>query len=236
MTTSKFKILVNLSRQLLPTGRAFRMFKDSDMEALFRALSRSEADAYDVAVSIKNSMFPDNDQFTADDATDWERRLGMANNPLTDLELRKMAIQRKMAAPGRNPAKGHYLWIQQQLQDAGFNVYVYENMFPAYPSGWTTVQPGDINPAILSEAQFGDIQFGDFQFGYYINHLIVKSLDNSEDVGFDLGSGLESTFFIGGSPLGTYATIPATREKEFRQLVLTLKQVQNIAILFITYT
>jgi hypothetical protein len=233
---SRFKQLVQLSSQLLPRGRAFRMFSDSSWESLFRALSRSEAEAYEVATSTFNSMFPDNDQFTADDATDWERRLGMTSNPLNPLATRKLAIRRKMAAPGQNPARGHYLFIQKQLQDAGFPVYVYENIFPAYPSGYTTVQPGDLNPAVLEVVDYDDIQYGDSDYDAYCNHVIAKSLINDDDIRFDVGVDLSATFFIGGSPLGTMASIPAIRETEFRQLVLQLKQLQNVAFLFIQYT
>lgn len=229
--------LVKLSRQLLPTGRAFRMYAASNMERLYKAFSRTEAAAYRCVTSILYSILPDNDQFTEDDATDWERRLGLVSNPLVPLVDRKAAILRKMQAPGLNPARGHYLWIQQQLQDAGFDVYVYENIFPVYPTGYTTVNPADLDPGILSDVQQGDFQEGDFQQGGYINHMVVNSIENSIDIHFDIGAGLSATFFIGAGPntLGVSANVLATREKEFRQLITNLKQTQNVAILFIDY-
>lgn len=220
----------------MPTGRVWKMPYASNLRRLFRTLSKREAQFKLDAQSTLDSILPDNDRFTEDDATDWERRLGMINGSANPLSVRKLAIRRKMAAPGVNPAKGHYLWIQQQLQDAGFPVYLYENIFPVYPTGYTTMNPADFNPNILSVTRYGNTNYGQKKYGKYINHLVVNSLENSEDIGFNIGANLRATFFIGGSPIGTYAVIPATREKEFRQLILNLKQVQNVAILFITYT
>jgi hypothetical protein len=215
---------VALSAQLHPTGRAFRMHPGGNRERLYKALARTEREMWDTATNILDVLLPDNDRFTTEDAADWERRLGMISNPDLDLEVRKMAIARKMSAPGSNPARGHYLWIQQQLQNAGFPVYVYENI-PA-------TNPAVINPLILSESQHGDTRYHGMQ-SHYINHIVVNSLDNVTDINFDIGSSLRSTFFIGGNPLGTYANVPAAREKEFRQLILNLKQSQNAAILFV---
>lgn len=229
--------IVKLSKQLLPTGRAFRMYFDSNLEKLYKALAITEGTAYRAATSVLDAVLPDNERFTADDATDWERRLGLVSNPLVPLDDRMAAILRKMQAPGRNPAKCHYLWIEKQLQDAGFNVYVYENIYPVYPSGYTTMNPADLNAGILSEVQQGDFQQGDVQQAYYINHMVVNSINNDDDVKFDVGDSLRSTFFIGAGPNtpGVYANVLASRETEFRQLILNLKQVQNVAILFINY-
>ena len=76
------------------------MPENSYLENLMYALSLSENQAYNDALAIQNSILPDNAEFTADDATDWERRLGMIISPLVDLELRKLAIRRKMNHPG----------------------------------------------------------------------------------------------------------------------------------------
>ncbi len=241
MTTVKTKI-ISLEKQLLPTGRSFRASDGSDQEHLLKAMAESHAQLYDDAVAIFSSMIPDNNDFTVDDASDWERRLGMAQSTAS-LSDRKLAILRKMAAPGRNPAKGHYLHIQQQLQDAGFNVYVRENIFPTYPGvHYTTFDPYALNSLIFTLIQFNEdvggqiVQFGDFQFNGLLNDIVANSLDNGIDVRFDTGENLRSTFFIGGTPLGTYANVPTVRMSEFRQLILNLKQVQNVAILFINYT
>lgn len=227
--------IIKLSKQLLPTGKAWKAGEGSNVEKFFRGLSISEGKAYNDAVSILDSLIPDNDNFSEEDATDWEIRLGMISNSAVPLTTRKLAILRKMAAPGRNPAKGHYLWIEKQLRDAGFDVYVHENIYSIYPNGYGTYNPAVLNPAILTQLQQGDGQQGDFQQGGYLNNVVVNSIVNSGDVTFNMGDSLVSSFFIGGQVLGTYASVPVARKEEFRQLILQLKQVQNVAILFINY-
>jgi hypothetical protein len=227
--------ILKLTRQFYPTGRAFRLPNGSYIFGLHSALAESETNTYNDSVAVLNSILPDNEYFTADDATDWERRLSMPTNLATPLPDRMAAIYRKMRAPGTQPAKGNYLYIQTQLQAAGFNVYVYENINFVYPDIYETFNPAVLNPAILTQNQHGDQQHGNVQSGGYINHVVANSIDNSVDIGFNVGNSLRSTFFIGGNTLGTYANVPASREVEFRQLILSLKQVQTIAYLFINY-
>jgi uncharacterized protein YmfQ (DUF2313 family) len=108
MSSIKDKI-ITLTKQLYPTGRAFKMPVNGYFEKLHKALAVSEAQAYEDAISIKYSLLPDNNNFTADDATDWERRLGLPYSPSSTLSDRKAAILRKLQQPGTNPAKGHKL-------------------------------------------------------------------------------------------------------------------------------
>lgn len=230
--------ILRLSKQLLPSGRAFRVKEKSNQERLLKALSENETRAFNDATSILHSLLPDNNDFTADDATDWERRLAISSSSLVPLSDRKLAIRRKMAAPGRNPAKGNYLWLQQQLQDAGFsNLYVYENNQPTYPTGYAHSNPVIWNGNILSHFQHGDAQHGDFEHDGYLNHIAARYILNSDDIHFDFGNSMASIFFIGAGPhtLGVYADVLSSRETELRQLIMALKQPQNIAILFIRY-
>jgi len=223
-----------LTQQLLPTGRAFRL---TNWGALLNdAIAKSEARFYNDSISLLNSLMPDTDRFSEEDCSLWERVLGLATNGNNTLDERRAAIYRKMSNPGVNPAKGHYLVIQEQLRLAGFDVYVHENMFPVYPNGWYAENPAVINPALLSESQHGGIsQHGPNQSAY-INNVVVNSIYNYIDINFDIGSDLNSTFFIGGQTLGTFASVPASREVEFRQTVLQLKQTQLVAYLLIIYT
>lgn len=234
-----------LTKKLYPSGRAFKMAQGSNLERLHLGLGISEDKAYNDALSVLHSILPDNIYFTADDATDWERRLGMISNPLVDLEDRKLAIARKLSYPGSQPAHGHYLFLQDQLQKAGFNVYVYENRFPNYPDDGTyyTRTPfevaADISPidalTLITEVQHGDFQHGDSQHGIRYNNIIANYIDQAKDMAFDIGGSFRSTFFIGGDPIGSFASVPAAREAEFRELILKMKQVQDIGFLFINY-
>jgi hypothetical protein len=122
--------ILKLTKTLFPKGRAFKIGVGSVKEKVFNALAESESKAYDDAVSILNQILPDNPNFTTYDAGEWERRLGLITNDFVTLDDRKLAIKRKMNHPGTIPARQHYLYIEGQLQAAGFNVSVTENRFP----------------------------------------------------------------------------------------------------------
>jgi len=232
------KILA-LTKQLYPTGRAFKMSSNSLFEKLHVGLAQSEARAYNDAVSIKDSILPDNANFTADDATDWERRLGLIYSPLSSLVNRKLAIKRKMQHPGLIRARQHYLYLQGQLRAAGFDVYVYENRF-LVSSVLVTKPPTDFLFGIgVVQFQHGQAQHGQRQHGGTWGNKIVNHIDEDLDLHFDVGSNLRSTFFIGGSDINNpaliMATVPLVRKQEFRQLILKIKPVQTVGYLFITY-
>lgn len=224
-----------LSRQLYPTGRAFKMPVGSFFEKLNTGLAQGEKRFYDDALSTLDSAIPDNSDFTADDATDWERRLGLITNDAVSLENRKLAIIRKMNHPGAIPARQHYLYLQGQLQAAGFDVYVFENRFPSYGGTYDTQTPQEVTGSSAVGIQHGDAQHGDFQHGTELFDIVANSLDPDIDAVFNIGSSLRCTFFIGGNPLGTFADVDVERETEFRQLILKIKPVQTVAYLFINY-
>mgnify|MGYP006368264767 FL=1 len=217
------------------------MPKNGWLESLHRGLALSENKAYNDALAILNSILPDNEYFTEEDAGDWERRLGMIDSTGVPLATRKLAIKRKMNHPGDIKARQHYLYIQGQLRAAGFDVYVYENRFDDGMGGYITKSPiviggfGSINANQLGESQLADSQLG----GSWGN-LVVNNIELENDLPFNVGANLRSTFFIGGPALesypGTYAYVPTMRKAEFRQLILKLKPVQTVSYLFIVYT
>lgn len=215
----------SVKQMLQPTGRAFRIVRDGSKDTLNTSLAEVEAMYYDDIASLMDSVFPDNATFSADDATAWERVFGLTTNTATPLATRKTAIQRKRSFPGKNPARAHYLYIQKQLQDAGFAVYVHENI--------PTQNPVDLNGTIVDNLQYGNFQYGGKRYGVYINHLVANSIYNANDLNFDIGQNFKCTFFIGGSVAGNYANVSAAREEEFRQLILRLKPAHMVAVLFI---
>lgn len=228
---------LKLTKQLYPTGRVFNVQENGTLEKLHVSLIESEVQAYNDALAIFYSLLPDNDNFTVDDATDWERRLGLITNSLVSLADRKAAILRKLRFPGTNPAKQHYLYLENQLQLAGFDVYVFENRFPDYPDGYITKSPIELGApsSVLEYVQHGTFEHGENEHGYVYNNKIANHIDEEKDLYFDIGNNFRSTFFIGGNPLGTYAEVPTARKNEFRQLVLKLKPVQTVALTFINY-
>lgn len=225
-----------LTKQLLPTGRAFRLPVGGYFEKLMNGLHASEARAYADAVSILNSALPDNDNFSAADATAWERRLGLITNSLVSLADRKLAIKRKMAHPGLIPARQNYLYLQGQLQAAGFDVYVFENRFADYYEGYVTKTPNEFSllPYPVAQVQHGQIQHGQVS-GQVFGNKIVNNINENYDNNFNIGSSYVSTFFIGAQTPGEWAVVDVNRKDEFRQLVLKIKPVQTVAYLLINF-
>jgi uncharacterized protein YmfQ (DUF2313 family) len=228
--------ILNLTRQLYPTGRAFKMPKNSVLERLHSALAISEVQAYEDAVSILNSSLPDNDDYSEEDATAWERRLGLITSEGVSLADRKLAIQRKLNYPGNTKARNNYLWLERNLRAAGFDVYVFENRFPIYPDTYETLRPDEIVAGdYFEDYNHGPFNHGEINHGGTYGNVIANHIKEEDDFGFDIGDNLRSTFFISGTPVGTYANIEEIRKDEFRQLILRLKPVQTVGFLFVNY-
>ena len=106
-----------LTQSLYPRGRAFRLpqtnaHADGIFQRLHTALAKSEARAYTAALSTLDSTIADNANFTSDDATDWENRLGIISGAGVTLSDRIKAINQKINYPGTNAPRQHYLYIQ----------------------------------------------------------------------------------------------------------------------------
>ena len=211
-----------LKRQLFPTGRAFNFPVDGELDKFISALNESEKRAIDDAYSVLYQILPDNDEFTALDASKWEIRLGMINGSALPLADRKSAIIRKMNHPGDIPARQSWDYLQQSLQAAGFDVYIHENLSET--------------PILGTPIQLNQIQCGQYPLNYspYL-FKVVNSLDAAIDSQFVVSTDYRSTFVIGGAVFGTSANVSALREKEFRQLILKIKPVQTVAFLYINY-
>lgn len=122
-------------------------------QKMMDGLAESESRFLDDSFSLLDSLLPDNDNFLTDDADQWEIRLGMITSIGATLEDRKAAITRKLAHPSTIKARQHFVYLEGQLRDAGFDVYVHENRFgdPVYPpdedtSPFVTHQPEDFFP------------------------------------------------------------------------------------------
>ena len=85
-------ILLKITKSLYPLGRAFWIPIKSILEKIHVALIYSENDAIVASDEILNSILPDNDNFTINDAPLWELRLGIAVNTSLTLTERKEAI------------------------------------------------------------------------------------------------------------------------------------------------
>ena len=224
---------LNLTKLLYPGGRAFKIPFGGILERLHKALAVSEDKVYNVTLDIFDSILPDNVDFTSEDASKWERRLGLITNLLTALVDRKLALLRKINHPGTIKARQHFLYLQGQLRNAGFDVFVHENRFPDGFGGFETQTPNQILGISGAAVYSPSIQYGQVQYGSSFSEKIANSINRVIDATFNIGDNFRSTFFIGGLVLGDFATIPGSREQEFRQMVLRIKPVQAIAFLFL---
>jgi len=230
-------ILMNLVRQLYPTGRAWYMKRNGIFYRFHKAINRSFIRLFEDSQLTIDSCFPDNPNFSEDDASLWEYRLGLITNTAVPFADRKAAIYRKMAYPGNVIPRQHLEFIQYQLQQSGFNVFVYENRF--FEGGvWVRKTPAEIVAVSLTNTQYGPpSQYGaGLQYGSSGFDVIANLLDPNETYSIGGNSNLYATFFIGGPNLGDMAIIPASREAEFREQVLKLKPAELIAFTFINFT
>lgn len=255
MLSTKDKIKI-ATKQLFPTGRSFRIISNSVKDKFFDATSTVEAEAYDDSLSIFDSMFPDNDNFSEEDATAWEIRLGMIVNQGINLEDRKASIIRKLNYPGTITARQSAGFLQGSLQLANFNVFIHENI-PTQSIESILNSSIDITEMGVSEmgdgsemgssvdyysdlfecAEMGVLEMGDgSEMGgcRYLN-VIANFINELSDESFSLSQDLKNVFFVGGSDLGTFADIDINRKDEFRQLILRIKPIKSVAVLFINY-
>lgn len=221
-------VLKKLAKQLLPTGRAFRMPSNGDGDKFLEAIAESKQVAFDSAIGILDAILPDNANFTSLDATQWERRLGMIVDSGATLSDRKLAIQRKMNHPGDIQARQSGDYIQQSLRDAGFNVTVFWNInindLPAYTN----------RSNVFGAYNFGISNFGLLSERYYFDaEKVVNFIDYIQDESFKFGIENNSFFVVCGAILGSTAIVPLERREELRQLILRLKPLHLPCLLFV---
>ena len=206
--------ILKLSKQLFPTGRAFKAPENSIFEKLLKGLGESEARTINFLLSILDRTLPDNENFTAEDATEWERRLGLPQQPeYVSLTQRKAIILRKYQYPGGFLNRQNYRYIEAQLQLAGFNITITENFDPDLIIG-----------TIFQHASDSYHGF-DTEMGSIVVDLVANSAFQGE-------------LYTVSSPLGCFivtGTVSPNLITTFRKLILALKPVNTVAILNVDY-
>lgn len=203
---------------------------------LHRSLAESEATMYNDAIGTFDSIIADNANFTMQDALDWYRRLGIIV-PSSPIPLATMmdAINQKYRYPAGQVYRQDRAFIEGQLRAAGFDVYVYANNF-----GGVALSPSDVLGIPVGSAYYGEISYGQANYGAtYLDDgvtLIANHIESALDADFSIPpTNYRSTFFIAGATVTTFADIPASRELEFRQLIMQLKSAQTVGFLFVNY-
>ena len=228
--------LLNLTRQLYPTGRIFKLGAGFDITKLHYALTNASSTFISDSKSTLDSAIPDNANFTVDDATAWERRLGIIQGS-SILADRKDAIIRKMNFPNSQLARQNWRWLEYQLQLANFGVFVHENRFPDGFGGFITKTLLEVDPFgdFLDDVECGNAEYGQYEFGGLLNNLVINYLEESKDAQFITDNSLRTSFFVGGAVLGDYANVPIAQKKQFRELIIKIKPLQEIGFLLINY-
>ena len=220
-------IFTTLSRQLYPTGRAFVLPLRSIFTKFHEGLALSESRAFEFLYNIYNSLIPDNDQFTENDADRWIEVLGLFRSRATTLGQKKQAIMRKLKFPGTDVYRQTGEYLQAQLQEAGFDVFV------------------DGTTPIVSDTLHGEFNHGDRVFGgiegiedYTIIANFISETRDEEFVDFpNADVNYRFGFTVGGeNPLqNNRANVPKHRKQEFRELILKIKPAHSFGVLLVDY-
>ena len=225
------EVFFNLSSDLYPTGRAWRMKECSSFENLHKGLNLSSARLVLDGMDTIETTLPDTFKFGITDIRLWEYRLGLISNESTIITDRRAAVLRKLGFPSNIKARQNAYYMTTQLRKAGFNVSVHENTIP-----YRT--PEEIINIEGEETQHG----GTTQHGDNTTHgagnydVIANSVEPAEDYAIGGEENLWATFYLANVKISQYATVPAAREREFRELVLKLKPAHTVAFTFINYT
>ena len=230
---------LRIAKMLQPTGSAFRIPFASNFEKMYKAIVSDSIGGvgklYNDVRSIANEQLPDNDNFTIEMARRWYVRLGLFDSGSVPLADMKAAINQKLSFPNTPLNKQHYLFIEEQLRMAGFDVRVYENRFLPGP---TTKTPSEIlgvaaGNAVLDTFELNELELDEEWIDTDIT-LVMNYLEEEKDATFPILD-YRSTFYIAGATIDTFADVPLSRKIEFRQLILNFKAAQMCAILFVNY-
>lgn len=218
------KKILQLTKQLYPKSFVWKLFNDSIFYFLHMALSRSENEILTKIKRLQNSTLPDNNEFDEFDAARWNNALAITNENL-ELDIFKMALIRKINFPGDIKTRQNYLYLQGELNKAGFNVFVHENKLadiPYNPAGSTC------GLFLCGEQNVGEVGI---QYDIIANDIYFDS-------SFLIASNLQLrfSFFIGGENFLDRAEIPLNRKSEFINLILKLKPAQTIGLSLIDFT
>jgi hypothetical protein len=135
--------------KLLPKGKAFKLPFQNDLYKFHQAQAKEPNRLCAFFDDVRDSGTPPN--IPVDALPDWETFLGLPfNSLLTDAERNERILGKLTAVGGQGPD-----YIQDQMQAAGFPVYVYENN-PSMGAREFITLLGDTG------IQMNDYQLGDF--------------------------------------------------------------------------
>lgn len=231
---------LNIFKHLLPRSRAFNLTINKTLRQFFEGLVGLPQSAVDFIDDIWEDAFPE----TTRDLIAWENQYGLPDTGLSESDRRDRIAAARAALGGQDPQ-----YIQQTIQDHGFtNVYVHEwweagtdppvarNPFTYITASRkplvNKVQRADRDWTVLCGeplAECGEpgAECGEFNgIGFWYKEYIPE--DDPDLYPFYL--------YFGGQIFGTDATVPASRQDEFENLVLSLCPLQHWILFFVIYS
>jgi hypothetical protein len=169
----------NVFKHVLPRARAWRLTIDKQLRQFFEGL----APVGDDAKEYYDGIYQDIDPQTTRCIGLWEKEFALPDTGMTEQERRDRLDSAWKALGGQSPR-----YIQDTLQNAGFDVYIHEWWWPEVPliitvSGTGTAVDGDYNFFGIFEGrpqwQKADT-LGDITYSMLFNAWRVENLDNGE--------------------------------------------------------
>lgn len=122
---------VSSIKSLFPTGLFWSLNETSFIYKLFVGIGTFFSRAFSSIKEINGWMLPDNKLFSQSALEAWEVVFGIPINDSKSFDERYATISQRMSFPGEILARQSAVYIQNELQLSGFDVYVTYNRFPA---------------------------------------------------------------------------------------------------------
>ncbi len=227
-------------------------------KALYDGLSEELNRVNDFKDIVKSSTVA-NENMSVDTLEDYEKKYNLRFDPLFSDQDRINKIIERASRNGNGTA----IWLEGQLQQAGFDLYVHENFkdtstgaqygsfqFGAEQFGGliTYRDPRTVSGEIIASSPNGNIggqytPFGDFQFGPQVQYgTLVPGISYPAPLGFSIPSDQDRwgyVFFISPFPdrLATEIELQALSDSELntlKKIVIELKHARNWAVVQVT--
>lgn len=235
---------LNIFKHLLPRARAWRITIDKQLRQFFDGLSGIGSDVKD----FLDGVWTDIDPQETRELDAWETQFALPDSSLTEQERRDRLEATWQATGGQSPR-----YIQDTLQDAGFDVYVHDWWVPGSEPAVNVKQcvtPRDptallIPPnyplvnKIFESRRITIVQAGEAiaQAGEPLalagNFLSYTEQRKIYEVPTDPDK-WPYFMYIGGEVFGTFANVDTNRYSEFEDLCLKICPCQLWIGLFIT--
>jgi hypothetical protein len=233
-----FEKLIQATKALYPTGRAFKLFSNNNIGQLHKALARSEQRVYNRLGQTYTAILPDTFNFTNDMADRWETRLGMDNNSNLTLTQRKLLIKKKYTHPGEIRGRQTVEFFNSELAEAGFSqLKAHQNKFNGAPKP----------PEELFANVHGGRPHGTAYHGNHFGEVVIDHLDPEIDrqrykdyiltvpATQSAAKFYRKTFYIADENL-EFASVPREQQRALRRVILQFLPCNMICFLQVNYT